>query len=282
MNQTESSSRISRYAGYLLPIILCSAAIGAVALTLRGWLPPLASRHGAGVDRLNIYLLISTGAIMAVGHFILAYFIWRFSRAEKVTLRTPSLQKQRFWAILPVIIIGTVAEGGVLVMGMPVFSEMYGAPPSDAFVAEVTAEQFGWNIRYPGKDGQFGKTDPKLIAPDNKIGLDKKDPAALDDIVMLGQLYLPKDKPIVLKLRSKDVIHSFFLPYQRVKQDAVPGLTIETRLVPTVAGDFEIACTELCGMGHFQMRGQLHVKDAADFDKWMSEQKPLLQPSTAQ
>jgi cytochrome c oxidase subunit II len=126
-------------------------------------------------------------------------------------------------------------------------------------VVEVTGQQFAWNVRYPGQDGLFGKTDAKLSTQENPIGLDKADPAAADDQMLLNQLYLAKDKPVRVRLRSLDVIHSFFLPNFRVKQDAVPGMTIDTWFVPKQAGDFDIACAEHCGLGHYRMRGQVHV-----------------------
>jgi cytochrome c oxidase subunit 2 len=157
-------------------------------------------------------------------------------------------------------------------------------PESEALVVQVTAEQFAWNVRYAGPDGKFGRTDIKLIdAQDNPLGLDRSDPAAKDDVTTLNQLYLPVNRPIIVKLRSKDVIHSFGVPEFRVKQDAIPGLTIPIWFVPTVTTaemrtrtgnaefQYEIACAQLCGLGHARMRGFVTVQTADEFQKWMDE-----------
>jgi cytochrome c oxidase subunit 2 len=146
------------------------------------------------------------------------------------------------------------------------------APPSEAIVVEVTGEQFTWNIRYPGRDGIFGRNDPYLIKDDNPLGLDNRDPAASDDIVEPALLRLPVNKPVRVLLRSKDTLHSFFLPHFRIKQDLVPGMTIEVWFVPTQPGEYEIACAELCGLGHYTMRGLVRVLPQEQFDQWLNEQ----------
>ena len=138
-------------------------------------------------------------------------------------------------------------------------------------VVEVMGEQFAWNFRYAGPDGVFGKTDPTLITSTNPFGLDKTDPAAKDDILSINQLHLPEGKPIRLRIRSHDVIHSFFLPYQRIKQDAVPGMQIELWFVPNRAGQYEIACSQLCGLGHYRMQAHLTVESQEEFEKWLRE-----------
>src|SRR5262249_15651641 len=136
--------------------------------------------------------------------------------------------------------------------------------PKDAYTVEVTGQQFRWVVRYPGKDGVFGRTDAKLVDPDseNYIGLDHNDPAAADDRMAVGELYRPLHRPRRIRIRSTDVIHSFFLPNFRVKQDAMTGMTVETWFTPKAAGDFEIACAQHCGLGHYRMRGQVHVVPA--------------------
>src|SRR5688572_26202684 len=111
-------------------------------------------------------------------------------------------------------------------------------------LVEVTGQQFAWNVRYPGPDNTLGKTDFRLASQENPIGLDKNDPAAADDVMLLNQLYLPQDRPVRVQLRSMDVLHSFFLPNFRVKQDAIPGMTVQVWFVPKQSGDFEIACAE--------------------------------------
>ena len=156
---------------------------------------------------------------------------------------------------------------------------------SEALVVQVTAEQFAWNVHYAGPDGVFGRTDIKLLdLQSNPLGLDRADPAAKDDVTTLNQLYLPVNKPIIVRLRSKDVIHSFGVPEFRVKQDAVPGLTIPIWFVPNVTTaemrtrtgnpefQYQIACAQLCGLGHVRMRGFVTVQTAEEFQKWMADE----------
>lgn len=259
--------------GLVLALVLFLIAIITVVVGVRRWLPPLASEHGAGIDRMINYLLLTVGALFVVGHVILGYFVWRFSRQDRVTFRLASARTERQWSLIPVVLMALIAEGGVLVLGLPVWGKFYGSPaPPEAVVVEVTGEQFAWNVRYPGKDGVFGRTNPQLITYENPLGLDYTDPAAKDDIVQLGVLHLPVNRPARIRLRSKDTLHSFFLPHFRVKQDAVPGMTIEIWFVPTQVGQYEIACAELCGFGHFQMRGLLRVLSHEAYEQWLSSQ----------
>ncbi len=145
-------------------------------------------------------------------------------------------------------------------------------PENQATVVHVIGEQFAWNVHYPGPDGKFGRTRPELVSADNPIGLDRTDPDAKDDVTTINQLNLPVDKPVLVHLSSKDVIHSFGLYEMRVKQDAIPGMSIPVWFTPTRVGDYEITCSQLCGLGHFRMRGFVTIQTAADYDKWMADQ----------
>ena len=149
---------------------------------------------------------------------------------------------------------------------------------NEAVVVRVSGEQFAWNSHYPGADGQFGRTDIKLVSPSNAVGLDRTDPAAKDDITTVNQLNLPVDRPILIRLTSKDVIHSFGLFEMRVKQDAVPGLDIPVWFIPNRVGDYEISCSQLCGLGHYRMRGFMSIKSDADYQAWLAEEAKLLTP----
>ena len=142
----------------------------------------------------------------------------------------------------------------------------------DAVIVRVVGEQFAWNVQYPGKDGKFGRTDPTLVSADNPLGLDRKDPDAKDDITQINNLNLPAGRPVLVHLTSKDVIHSFGVYELRVKQDAVPGLEMPVWFIPTLVGQFDITCSQLCGLGHYRMRGFVNVQSAADYDKWMADQ----------
>lgn len=152
-------------------------------------------------------------------------------------------------------------------------------PESQATVVRVVAEQFAWNVHYPGPDGKFGRTDVNLVTADNPLGLDRSDPAAKDDITTINQLNLPIDRPVLVHLSSKDVIHSFGLYEMRVKQDAIPGMSIPVWFIPNRAGEYEITCSQLCGLGHFRMRGFVTIQSASDYEKWMADQEKELTAS---
>jgi len=163
---------------------------------------------------------------------------------------------------------------GLNLMGSPIWAAERFAPAEVGSVpVEVTGMQFAWYFRYPGADGRFGRTDPKVMDPsagnEAAIGLDTSDPASKDDVVT-GTMYLPVNRQVDLTLRAVDVIHSFFVPQMRFKQDAVPGLAIHMHFTPTEIGEYEIACAELCGLGHYKMHGMLHVVSQEDFDKWLA------------
>jgi cytochrome c oxidase subunit II len=148
-----------------------------------------------------------------------------------------------------------------------------------ATVVHVVGEQFAWNVHYPGPDGKFGRTSLKLVSADNPLGLDRTDPNAKDDITTINQLNLPVDRPVLVHLSTKDVIHSFGLYEMRVKQDAIPGMQIPVWFVPNRIGDYEITCSQLCGLGHFRMRGFVTVQSAGDFQKWIDDQEKELAAS---
>ncbi len=143
--------------------------------------------------------------------------------------------------------------------------------PNEATVVRVIAEQFAWNVHYPGVDGQFGRTDIKLVGADNPLGLDRADPAAKDDFNSVNQLALPVNKPAIIHLTTKDVIHSFSLIQMRVKQDTIPGESIPVWFTPTMVGDWEINCSQLCGLGHYRMRGFYSIKTPEAYEAWLKE-----------
>jgi len=166
---------------------------------------------------------------------------------------------------------------------IPAWAKRVRAFPSEneAVVVRVVSEQFAWNVQYPGPDGRFGRTDIKLVSADNPLGLDRTDAAAKDDVTTINQLNLPVDRPVLVHLSTKDVIHSFGLFEMRVKQDAIPGMQIPVWFIPNRVGQYEIACSQLCGLGHFRMRGFVTIQSAADYQKWFDEQEKELRPAAA-
>ena len=161
----------------------------------------------------------------------------------------------------------------IVAFAIPAWAARVDAFPaeSEATIVRVVAEQFAWNAHYPGADGQFGRTDIKLVSAENPLGLDRSDPAAKDDFNSINQLALPVNKPVIIHLSSKDVIHSFSLIQMRVKQDTIPGESIPVWFTPTMTGDWEINCSQLCGLGHYRMRGFYSIKSQADYEAWLKE-----------
>ena len=247
-------------------------------------LPALASAHGGQIDKMigwtHIFMLV---LFVGWGGFFV-YCLVRFRQSRHPVADYAGVKSHRSTYLE----IGVAVVEAVLLFGfaIPLWAARVDRrpPDSEALVVQVTAEQFAWNVHYPGPDRVFGRTDIKLLdLQANPLGLDRSDPAAKDDVTTLNQLYLPVNKPIIVRLRSKDVIHSFGVPELRVKQDAVPGLTIPIWFVPTVTTEemrarmgkpefqYEIACAQLCGLGHARMRGFVTVQSAEDFQKWMDE-----------
>jgi cytochrome c oxidase subunit II len=260
-------------------VALLFALVGIVGIVYGSgsWMPELASKHGAGIDAMLQYLLVTVGALFLVGHLVLAWFIWAGGRRSTIGPRFATRRTERLLSGALGLGMAVIAEGGVLAIGMPVWTEYFqAAPPADALEVEVTAQQFMWNVRYPGPDGAFGKTEVRLIDDtSNPLGIVRSDAAAADDIVTLNEIAVIVNRPVRIRLLAKDVIHSFFLPNFRVKQDAVPGMTPDIVFVPTRTGSFELACAELCGLAHYRMRGFFNVLTAQEFDNWLRLQKAV-------
>ena len=255
-------------------------------------LPALATTHGQPIDNLigwtHVFMLI---LFVGWGAFM-AYVLIRFRKSRNPVANYTGVKSH----------MTSYIEGGVLVVelvllfafSIPLWAARvdHVPPETEALVVHLTAEQFAWNVRYPGPDKKFGKTDIKLIDTQvNPLGIDREDAAAKDDVTTLNQLYLPANQPVIIKLRSKDVIHSFGVPEFRVKQDAIPGLTIPVWFIPNVTTEemrarkgnpnfqYEIACAQLCGLGHYRMRGFVTVLAPDAFQKWMDERvKELMEP----
>ena len=236
-------------------------------------MPVQASAHAAEIDQMTV-LVHWLMAVLFVGWGIYYVFVlFRFRRAANpVASYTGAKGKISKGTEVAVALIEVLL---LVFYAIPAWAKRVKAFPSEneAVVVRVVAEQFAWNIHYPGPDGRFGRTDIKLVSADNPIGLDRSDPNAKDDITTINQLNLPVDRPVLIHLSSKDVIHSFGLIEMRVKQDAVPGMTMPVWFIPSRPGEYEIACSQLCGLGHFRMRGFVTVQSAADYQKWFGDQQ---------
>src|SRR5437667_6994100 len=252
-------------AGLILVLIVASLYL---FIAQPYWFPTLASEHGGKIDSLFMAVLVVSGIAFVLVQGALGFFVARYGENGR--------ERAAYWHDNPkaeaILLIATAVILTVLVfMGQRVWASIYFADaPANATIIQVTGEQFSWNFHYPGADGQFGRTDTKLITSTNNVGIDRSDPVAKDDVVSIGVMHVPVGKPVRVRLRSKDVIHSFFLPNFRVKQDAVPGMGIEVWFTPTRPGQYEIACAELCGLGHYRMKAALTVDESdAKFNEWL-------------
>jgi len=244
-------------------------------------MPVQASTHAAELDQMSV-LVHWLMLIMFVGwavFFIFVLFKFRKSANPKASY-TGAKGKISKGTEVAVAIVEVVL---LVFYAIPAWAKRVKAFPSDseAVVVRVIAEQFAWNIQYPGPDGKFGRTDINLVSADNPIGIDRRDPAAKDDITTINQLNLPVDRPVLVHLSSKDVIHSFGLFEMRVKQDAIPGMQIPVWFIPNRIGEYEITCSQLCGLGHFRMRGFITIQSDADYKKWFDDQEKELRPAAA-
>jgi cytochrome c oxidase subunit 2 len=235
------------------------------------WFPAGMSAAAAGIDRQFTFTFIAVGIVFVLAQCALGYLVWKYrdrSDAPRASYSHGNTKLESLWTTLTAILFV-----GMNLMGSPIWAaQRFDAAKPGSIPVEVTGMQFAWYFRYAGPDGHFGKTDLKMVDPssgnESAIGLDTADPASKDDVVT-GTMYLPVNREVDLNLRAIDVIHSFFVPSMRFKQDAVPGLAIHMHFTPTQTGDYEIACAELCGLGHYKMHGMLKVVSQEDFDKWL-------------
>jgi len=235
------------------------------------------STHGYLIDEQMSETMAEAGIAFLAAQFVLAFFIWQFSN------RGPEAKIKKFPGGATGLVIAAFLVVGVEVLALGVFgvkawADQYLTPPSaDAIPVQVQAGQFAFYFRYPGPDGTFGPTHPELIneSQQNFFGLDTDhDPDSKDDIVT-AEMAIPVNKEIHLLMHSKDIGHSFFVRELRVQQDFVPGLDVSLHFTATKIGKYEIVCTQLCGLGHYNMKAYLEVMSQSDYDAWIKKEAAL-------
>jgi cytochrome c oxidase subunit 2 len=253
-------------------IALISAAIFAMHVW---WLPPDISVLGEGIDHQLSETMVASGVLFVLAQLALAVFVWRSSGSTGPIKIFPG-------GATPMVVLAITLVGiEILVLtfvGTKVWSRIVMSPPdTSALHIDVQAEQFAFYFRYAGPDGKFGATHPEMIDPStgNFFGLDPaNDTTARDDIVT-GSLAIPVNRQVYLTLHAKDVSHSFFVPTLRIQQDFVPGIVIPVHFTATQLGKHEIVCTQLCGLGHYNMRAYLEVMTPEQFNQWLIDQSPF-------
>jgi cytochrome c oxidase subunit II len=241
-------------------------------------LPPQASTHAGEIDHMIVLVhWLMLVLFVGWGSFFL-FVLFRFRKGANPKANYVGAKgKIAKGTEIGVAIVEVIL---LLVYAIPAWATRVGAFPSEseATVVRVTAKQFEWISHYPGPDGRFGRRDVARVAADNPLGLVRAEADAKDDIVTTNQLNLPVDRPVLVQLTSLDVIHSFGLFEMRVKQDAIPGMEIPVWFVPNKTGQYEIACSQLCGIGHFRMRGFVNIQSDAEFRNFLAEEAKLLAP----
>lgn len=244
------------------------------------WLLPVAgSAHAGDLDGVlrSVHVHMAIQAV-AWGAF-LVYCLVRFRAGAH-----PSASHAGMRPTLPILAIAAVVVGDAALLAgsaLPVWLKRQTPPAADALEVRVAAEQFAWNIHYPGPDGRFGRTSAALISASNPVGIDRSDADGRDDIGLLNVLTLPLGRPVVVHLTSRDVIHTLTLNEMRVKQDATPGLTVRTWFTPTRTGRWDIACSQLCGLGHYRMRGEYAVVTNEEWERWLESELALMARASA-
>lgn len=242
--------------------------------------PKNVSLNGQSVDKLFNSLFIQT-VIMFVGFLaILCFFLLKYAsrKNSKAAYEDGNSKKAVFFMVGLGILIVIMLEVTSAVIGSSYWHNLHAPVKGNEAILEVTGQQFAWTVRYPGKDKKFGRTNPSLIddAGGNALGLDFEDPDAKDDIVLSGgEIHVPLNREVIVFIRSKDVIHDFFLPNFRLQMYATPGLDVKVRFVPVETGLYEVVCAQICGLGHYKMRGLITVISEDEYEKWLEAQDPV-------
>jgi cytochrome c oxidase subunit 2 len=237
--------------------------------TFLAMFPRQASTHAAEVDHMTILVHWLMLVLFIGWGFFFLFVLFRFRKGANPKASYTGAHGK--FAKSTEVAVAIIEIALLVFYAIPAWATRVKAFPSESdagvVVVRVVAHQFAWEMQYPGPDGKFGRTDPKLVTAENNIGIDRTDPNAKDDIVTTNQLMLPVDRPGLYEMR--------------VKQDAIPGMSIPVWFIPNRTGEFEIACSQLCGLGHFRMRGFITIQSAADYQKWYDDQQKELRPAVA-
>ncbi len=235
-------------------------------------LPVAASTYAGRVDASLNVLHFGMAAIFLLWLSFFVYCLWRFQQ-KRVHRASYHGWKGHLSSFVPDAVVLIFEVWLIFVFGFPIWTHIKNDFPraETSHVVGLSAEQFSWGFHYPGPDGKLGRREVNLINVSNPLGLDDADADAADDLVMYHELHVPLGKPTILTMTSKDVIHSFFVPEFRVKQDIVPGMRTPLWFEPTKTGRYEIGCSQLCGSGHYVMRGEVVVHTLEDYERWWAD-----------
>ena len=255
-------------------LALLSTAHAEVRQTSVWWLPRNVNMFGHEIDFIFYVILWLTGVTAVAVFSVMIYFLVKYRARPGI----PAIHShgnnalEVIWTTIPVFIFLALA-----IYGNEQWTQMrLRTPPADALPVAVVGEQFGWNVRYPGPDGKLGKMVASKVGKDNPFGIDPADPEGLDDFTTYNDIVFPLNRPVRLYLGSKDVIHAFYVPEFRLYQDMVPGRVYDfVWLKAEATGNFQLACNQLCGQGHYKMFGKLSVVEEADYQTWVKSKTPV-------
>jgi cytochrome c oxidase subunit 2 len=241
---------------------------------------PNASEHGYLVDHMLEFCHWFMLLLFVGWSAFFLYTLFRFHRSRNPKANYHGVKSKASAHIE----FSVVLVEAILLLGFafPLWGKRVSEFPADGTALKVRAigEQFAWNFHYPGPDGEFGRSERKLVNSSNPLGLDPEDPLSKDDFVSKNELHLVNHRPVVIEIGSKDVIHSLSLKHMRHDQDAIPGLRVPMWFRPIKAGQYEIVCAQLCGAGHYAMKSMMIVEDQAAFDTWEKETIAMQHPAT--
>lgn len=251
-------------------VVLILLVIGTVIFHFASpwWFTPIASNWGM-IDTTVIITFWVTGVVFIAVNLFMAYAVvkYRHRKGQRAHYE-PENKKLEIW----LTVITTIGVALMLAPGLFVWAKVIDVPEG-ATEVEVVGQQWHWSFRYPGEDGEFGQVEQRLISRENPFGLNPEDPAGQDDILVSSPVgHFPLNTPVKLLLRSKDVLHNFAVAEFRLKMDLVPGMVTYYWLEPTKAGEYDILCEELCGIGHHTMQGRVVVQSQQEFEEWLSIQ----------
>lgn len=246
---------------------------------------PIASEHGKLVDNMFWLTMVILGIVFAITQVMLFVYSFKYQHRDdkKAFFYSHNNRLEVFWTLIPAIVMALL-----VFRGWKTWTSITNPAPKDAEVIEVVGKQFNWIVRYPGADKKLGIAKHTLIDGTNELGLDFSDKASMDDIIT-NEIHVPKGKPVLFKIRSRDVTHSFYGPFFRMQMHAVPGMPTKFWMTPTkttaeMANElgkpdfkYEIACNQICGRGHFAMRIVIVVDEPEDYVAWLGAQKSLVQ-----
>ena len=284
-DKSEDNSRLHAALSIIFLVLGMIILIWSVFYYIDDFLPIAASEHGHLIDNNFNITLFFTGIVFIATQILLFYFVYKYRQTKKrqAYFYPDNNKLELLWTLIPAIVLTFL-----VVKGMTSWYVITGPEPEGSLEIEATGKQFQWMIRYPGVDGEFGEIMLDSVSATNMFGMQWRDPSGHDDFAP-NEIHLPVNKSVLVRIRAHDVIHSFFLPHFRVKWDAVPGVpgrfwftpTITTEEMRKITGNpdfnYELACAEHCGRGHYSMRTSVVVESEEKYNEWLSNKTSYYQ-----